>query len=190
MSTSGDSISTLAGPAGVGALCLLGLFLFLDGRAPDLFPTFEQYAKTASWSIVAAVPVLTVSYVLGLSIMIASERAISRVVGFSQKSEVGDLALIGIAGLAKDSPASIFYAEARRNGAVLAGGALALLVLSSGALSETSNLPNLRSTVIIATLLTVFLAVLAAYLAVQESHRAHAIAQSLRSAAPRPDAAS
>ncbi len=189
MSTSGDSISTLAGPAGVGALCLLGLFLFLDGRAPDLFPTFEQFAKTASWSVVAAVPVLAVSYVLGLSIMIASERAISSVVGPSQSREVGDLERITTTGLAKDSPASIFYAEAIRNRAVLAGGALGLLVLSLGALSETSNLPNLRSTIIVAVLLTVFLAVLAAYLAVHESHRAHAIAQSVGATAPKPGTA-
>ena len=41
MTSSGDALGTLAGPAGVGALCLLGVFLFLDGRAPSLFPTFE-----------------------------------------------------------------------------------------------------------------------------------------------------
>src|ERR1039458_3000987 len=86
----GDSLSTFAGPAGVGALCLLGVFLFLDGRAPSLFPTFEQYAKTSSWSVVAAVPVLAVSYVLGLSIMIASVGVLTRTWGPSHNSEAVD----------------------------------------------------------------------------------------------------
>jgi hypothetical protein len=46
---------------GVGALCILGVFLLLDGRAAHLFPTFEQYAKTSTWTVVAAIPVHTCS---------------------------------------------------------------------------------------------------------------------------------
>lgn len=51
-----ETIAGVAGPTGVGALFVLGVFLFLDGRAPDLFPTVETYAKTATWGIVAAAP--------------------------------------------------------------------------------------------------------------------------------------
>jgi hypothetical protein len=186
MSNFGGDISTFAGPTGVGALGILGVFLFLDGRAPGFFPTFEQYAKTSSWNIVAAIPVLAVSYVLGLCLMIASERALTGVVGPSRKSEAADIALVGTAGAVKDSSVSQVYLEALRNRAVLCGGAVALLVLAFGALSDTSNLPNLRGVIVVAVIATSLLAVGAAYLALEEGHRAHKLAEAVAAMAPKP----
>jgi hypothetical protein len=71
-----DSITAVAGPAGVGVLGILGVFLFFNGRGPDLFPTVETYAKTATWGIVAAVPVLVIAYVLGLFLISGAALAI------------------------------------------------------------------------------------------------------------------
>lgn len=61
-----ESAGAFAGAAGVGALCFLGIFLLLDGLSPGVFPTVEFYARTATWGIVAAVPVLAITYVVGL----------------------------------------------------------------------------------------------------------------------------
>ncbi len=65
MSLPWQNVEGFAGVAGVGALALLGIFLILDGQVPELFPTIEFYAKTATWSIVAAIPVLSITFVLG-----------------------------------------------------------------------------------------------------------------------------
>src|SRR4029453_16968156 len=134
MTSSGDALTGFAGPAGVGSLCLLGAFLFLDGRAPGLFPTVEEYAKTSTWGVVAAVPVLAVSFVLGLSLMVASERVLTSLWGPPLTSQAADLAQLGVS--VKESPAAQAYVESLRNRAVLAGGSVALLILAIGALSD------------------------------------------------------
>ena len=184
MSSSGDALASFAGPAGVGALCLLGAFLFLDGRAPGLFPTFEQYAKTSSWSVVAAVPVLAVSFVLGLSLMVASERVLTSLWGPPLTSQAADLAQLTVS--VKESPAAQVYVESIRNRAVLAGGAVALLILALGALSEMGNLPHLRGVIAAAALATVVVAVAAGYLTIREGHKAHEIALAVAAMPPKP----
>jgi hypothetical protein len=180
MSAFGDALSTFAGPAGVGGLCLLAVFLFLDGRAPDLFPTFEQYAKTSTWSVIAAVPVLAISYVLGLSVMIASEFAITTVAG-QRETDRSSVARMVAAERDKDSLGAQLYVEALRNRAVLAGGAVALVLLGIGALSEVRNLSNLGTVIVAAALGAWLVAGLVAYLAAREGKRANAIAASVRS---------
>ena len=62
MSVPWESLTGFAGPAGIGAICILAAFLFLDGQNPNLFPSVEFYAKTSTWSIVAAIPLLASSY--------------------------------------------------------------------------------------------------------------------------------
>src|SRR4051812_27108001 len=89
---SAESLSNFAGPTGVGALCLLAVFLFLDGRAPDLFPTVETYAKTATWGIVAAVPVLVIAYVVGLFLAAGAEMVAQHTIGPAFIDEANDLA--------------------------------------------------------------------------------------------------
>src|SRR5690242_15419631 len=102
MAGSTDSLGTFAGAAGVGALCILGVFLLLDCRAPTLFPTVEEYAKTATWSAVAAVPVLAIAYVIGLVLITASCFAVRGSFGPSLLEEAADTARVSNVS-AKDS---------------------------------------------------------------------------------------
>lgn len=49
----------------VGSLQVLGIFFVLDGLFG--FLTFiEEYAKTTAWGILVSVPLITVSYLLGV----------------------------------------------------------------------------------------------------------------------------
>jgi hypothetical protein len=180
MAASSDALASFAGPAGVGALCLLGIFLLFDGFAPALFPTFEQYAKTSSWGVVAAVPVLAISYVIGLSLMTGAERSLTAIAGLTTTAEALDLARLA-SGSSKDSAVSIAYLEHGRNRTVLGGGALALLVVGLGAISEIRNLPHLRGVIVLAALGVSILAFAGFYLAAQEGHAAHRLAQALGS---------
>lgn len=59
-------INDFASITGIGALCLLGIFLIIDGREKKLFPTIEFYANTKTWALVAVIPVFAISYVMGL----------------------------------------------------------------------------------------------------------------------------
>src|SRR6185436_16121358 len=94
MPNTSEALGSFAGATGVGALCLLAMFLFIDGRARNLFPTVEVYAKTATWGIVAAVPVLAISYIAGLLVISGAECAVSRSFGPRAETEFADLARV------------------------------------------------------------------------------------------------
>jgi hypothetical protein len=52
---------------------LLGLFLIVDARADTFLGTFGLYSASHSWGVVAAIPTLTVTYILGAFTMVISE---------------------------------------------------------------------------------------------------------------------
>ena len=134
-----ESLGTFAGPAGVGALFFLGLFLFLDGRAPKLFPAFESYAKTATWTVVAAVPLLAITYVAGLVLITAASAGVRITYGPSVRQEAEDTFLVSTKP-AKESVLSQRYLELQQQRDILAGAALSLVLLALGALSERNTL--------------------------------------------------
>jgi len=175
MSGAADSIGTFAGATGVGALCLLGIFLLLDGRAPTLFPTFEQYASTATWGIVAAIPVLAIAYVVGLVLITASCVAVRGSFGPTLLDEAADTARVSYVS-AKESVLAQEYLRIKQERDVLGGAALALVVLAAGALSETANLSHLRSVIILAAVGTLIAALALFYSAGMKSRQAHVFA--------------
>lgn len=167
-----DSLTAVAGPSGVGALFLLGVFLFADGFAPEIFPTVETYAKTTTWGIVAAVPVLAMTYVLGLLFMTGSVFLLQFFFGPGHDQEMVDIARL--ASIAADkSPSVQVYVQLMHERSVLAGSSLACLVLCLGALSERRNLPNLSGSIIVIALGALLLAVLLFYFAGRKSADAH-----------------
>jgi hypothetical protein len=178
-----ESITAVAGPAGVGALCILGVFLFLDGRAPDLFPTVETYAKTATWGIVAAVPVLVMAYVLGLFLISGAVLAVQLTFGPASELEAADIARLAAIS-AEKSAAVQTYVQLRQDSSVLAGSAVALIVLFAGAISEIRNLPHLKGTVILLGIGTLLLAALMFYFAGRKRGEAHHLAEEVAVFAP------
>lgn len=171
-----DNLAAAAGPTGVGALCILSAFLFLDGRAPSLFPTVEFYAKTATWGIVAAVPVLVISYIIGLFVITGAELIIQPAFGPSFSIEAGDLARVG--GVSTEKSALVqAYVQLRQDRGILGGSSLALLLLGIGALSEIPNLLHLRGPIIVMAILTFLLAGATFYFAGMKSQEAHVLAQ-------------
>jgi hypothetical protein len=170
-----DSLGTFAGAAGVGALCILGVFLLLDGRAPTLFPTVEEYAKTATWGVVAAVPVLAIAYVIGLVLITASCFAVRGVFGPSLLEEAADTARVSNVS-AKDSVLAQEYTRLKQERDVLGGASLALLVLAIGALSETKNLDHLKLVIGVAAAGAIIAAVALLFSAGMKGRQAHTFA--------------
>jgi hypothetical protein len=167
-----DSLGTFAGATGVGALCILGVFLLLDGCAPTLFPTFEEYAKTATWGVVAAVPVLAIAYVIGLVLITASCFAVRGSFGPSLLDEATDTARVSHVS-AKDSVLAQEYIRLKQERDVLGGAALALIVLAIGALSETKNLGHLKLVIGVAAAGALIAALALFFSAGMKSRQAH-----------------
>ena len=170
-----ESITTIAGPAGVGALCFLGIFLFLDGRAPTLFPTVEVYAKTATWGIVVAIPVLVMAYVIGALVSACGVLAIQSFAGPTFAQEVTELSqLAALAG--EKSVAVDAYTMLIRDRSVFVGCAGACMILCAGALSEIRNLPHLRPSIITMAIAVLVFGCLLFWLAIRKGAEAHILA--------------
>lgn len=136
-----ESLSTFAGPTGVGALCFLGIFLILDGRVPTLFPALEAYSKTTTWTIIAAVPVLAITYLTGLVLITTAGTGVRRLYGPSVQQEAKDTVAVSMRS-EKDSILAQRYMQLQQERETLAGAALSLIVLAFGALSERRTLAD------------------------------------------------
>ena len=175
MAGGNDSLGTFAGATGVGALCILGVFLLLDGQAPTLFPTFEEYARTTTWGVVAAVPVLAIAYVIGLVLVTASCFAVRGSFGPSLRDEATDTVRVSSTA-AKDSVLAQEYLRLKQERDALGGAALALLVLAAGALSETKNLEYLKAVIRVGAAGALLAAVALFFAAGTKGRQAHTFA--------------
>lgn len=170
-----QNVEGFAGIAGVGALALLGIFLILDGRVPELFPTIEFYAKTATWSIVAAIPVLAITFVLG-HLLIGSAQLMQGIVLNSLSIDLlSDLIFIS----KQNDIITQRYLQMMNDQELLSGSAVAFLLLSLGAFSETQNLRQIRSAVYLAASGALVVACTTFAMAVWKSYQAHLLVQSL-----------
>jgi hypothetical protein len=170
-----ESVAGIVGPAGVGALAMLSIFLFLDGRAPGLFPTVETYAKTATWGIVAAVPLLVIAYVIGLFMISGMEIGVGIV--FQQGFDRDAVDLAQIASLSAEKSAAIqTFVQLKQDRGVLAGSSFALLLLAAGASSEIRNLTNLKASIVVLAVGVAALAAATFYLAGKKGAQAHRLA--------------
>jgi hypothetical protein len=154
-----ENISSAVGPAGIGALCVLGILLILDGRSPAVLGTVERYGNTTTWGIVAAVPLLAITYLLGILVVTAAESLMHTTFGPSFVTETSDLLRIGNFPLDKSALAQ-GYVQLRQESRLLAGSSIALIFLALGAFSEIPNVQEVKGPTIalgFATLLIAFL---------------------------------
>lgn len=172
-----QNIEGFAGISGVGALCFLGFFLMLDGHAPMLFPTVETFAKTTTWGIVAAVPVIAIAYIIGLLAINGATLFVDQVPAVQANSQIPDLLIIS----QHDKTAvTEQYLQLRHEKEILSGGFVALVLLTFGAISETRNLSELRKIIILAALGTFLLALVTLGLAILKGEAAHTLAISVQ----------
>ena len=79
MSPAKPALEEVSGYLGVGSLELPGVFFLVDGPT-NFVPFAETILKTSTWTLFATVPLLVVSYVLGLISSIGAEAALSRII--------------------------------------------------------------------------------------------------------------
>ena len=71
------SLESLVGFFSIGSLCFLGGFFLLDSLV-GIYSVLEAYGGSPVWGILAALPTLVVSYVLGLMAVMAAELFFAR----------------------------------------------------------------------------------------------------------------
>lgn len=135
MSTTKPSLEEITGYLGVGALLLLGIFFVIDGLT-NFWITVEQYAKTGSFVILFTVPLLVISYVLGLLASLTVQTLVECFVPPILSPE-----LFAKAAQKNREPLLNRYLEVERHTRLLYGCTLAFLLLAIGSLVVQKYLP-------------------------------------------------
>ncbi len=135
MTPTKPSLEEVTGYLGVGALLLLGIFFLIDGPT-NFWTTVEVYAKASSFAILFTVPLLVISYVIGLLTSLTVQALVDRVATPILNAEL-------FAAVAQKSREPLLnrYLEVERHSRLLYGCALAFCLLAVGSLSVRRYLP-------------------------------------------------
>jgi hypothetical protein len=144
-------INDFASVTGIGALCLLGIFLIVDGRQPKLFPTIEFYAQTKTWALVAVIPVFAIAYVVGLFSVVIME-PIGNLLFGQLSSDVSEFENLSIISFLESELLSQEFTRLMKETRLLYGSAFAFILIGIGGFSEIRNLPRLKKIIIIASI--------------------------------------
>jgi hypothetical protein len=136
-----SSIENLTGMLSVGSLCLLGAFLFLDGRTA-IFHVLETYGKSTAWAVVAAIPTFVTGYVVGVFAVTAATLILSRIRWLYRPEDRSGL--IAVARFRNEVITSR-YLDVSRQRRLLEGGMIGFLSIAIGAWSEAASFPEFRS---------------------------------------------
>lgn len=120
----------LSGSLGVGSLEILGVFFILDGSFGFL-SFIEDYSHTSTWTILVAVPLLVVAYVLGLISSLAMEATL----GVLLPSKLTPVLFRAVSELKNDALMQRFL-DAERHTLLLYGCSIAFLLLGIGSWVE------------------------------------------------------
>jgi hypothetical protein len=141
-------INDFASTTGVGALCILGIFLIIDGREPNLFPTIEFYAQTKTWALVAVIPVFAISYVVGLFSVVVVEFTVDIFfsffnTGISEEENLVKISFYNSEVLTQE------YSKLNKEKELLYGSVIAFILIGIGGLSEIRNLRMLKKIILL-----------------------------------------
>jgi hypothetical protein len=135
-----QSIQGFSGATAVGTLTLLGLLLTANAFATNLFPAIHFYSQTPTWAIVVAVPVVALSYLLGLLSNGAAEAVLVWLRLVDGKALTEDPVWVSVHG---EFVAGRFQ-QLRQEAELLAGSAISMTLLSIGAGLSAWNVEGWR----------------------------------------------
>ena len=148
-----QSIQGFSGSVAVGGLVLTSLLLLAGAFATNLFAAIDFISRSAVWAIVVAIPVASLSYVVGLLTTAGAESLFAFVGWVPRMTIVEELQRI----CRKGDFIIGRYLQLRQEAELLAGGCLALLVLALACLSASFAAAGWRPTLFsAAAMCTVF----------------------------------
>jgi hypothetical protein len=135
-----QSIQGFAGAAGVGVLCLVGLFLIVSGFAENLPIVATVLLGSSTWSAVATLPILVVAYVIGLLAIASVDR------------ERG-LTASAVRALSA-TPLAARYAQVEQEAEILSGSVVGFVMLGVAALVNALMFPGWARTLMFASVVS------------------------------------
>jgi hypothetical protein len=161
-----DSINGFAGATGIGAICVLGFFFIADGTDSNILHTLNSYASTASWGILAAIPTIAISFLVGqFAIQLGNYFA-----GFYYTSNNDAINTILIISKAQNDFLSQEYLNIQQAQDILCGSSFSFLILGIGAFFEIKNLKSHWKIVITCAIISLILGIILFILGMQKMH--------------------
>lgn len=139
MATTKPALDEVSGYLGVGSLQLLGAFFIVDGLT-GFYLLVEKYAGASAFAIIFTVPLLVISYVLGL----LSSLAVEALMQVFVKPALAP-SLYAQAVRSGSEPLVARYVEVERHSRLLHGCTFAFVLLGSGSFLEQRNLEGFGS---------------------------------------------
>lgn len=121
-----QGIQGFTGAVAVGGLTITSLFLLAAVFAPNLILAIDVVTRSTAWAVVAAIPLTSLSYVLGLLTIAAAESLLMR----AKLLGTTNLAMELQAVASKGELVTGSYQQQRQEAEVVAGSSLAFLILS------------------------------------------------------------
>ena len=171
-----QGLQGFTGAVAVGGLTLTSLFLLAAVFAPNLLLAIDVVSRSTAWAIVAAIPLISLAYVVGLLTSAAAESLFVRI----GRLRLADLAdeLRAVSKLSELVVAR--YQQLRQEAEVLAGSSLALCVLGLASATAAYSLEGWRRTLISIAITCAVLSVGAALLSVYRYRSASSLAITVR----------
>ena len=169
-----QSIQGFSGATAVGSLVFVDWALITNAFADNLFPIINLYSQSPTWAIVTAVPVLSLTYLLGL-LCIGAGEAFMTLFKFVPKSSVDEQRMA-----CSELPSFMAtrYQQLRQDSEILAGSALALGLLAVGASLHAWHLDGWRRFLVSVAVCAALVAVGSFALSVQRQLSASGLARS------------
>ena len=159
-----QSIQGFSGSVAVGGLVLTSLLLLAGAFATSIFAALDFLSRSAVWAIVVAIPIASLSYLVGLLTTAAGESLLRLVGWIPRVAIVEELQRIR----QQDEFMIGRYLQLRQEAELLAGGCLALLLLALACLAATLAAAGWRPTLFSASATCTVLAVGCCALAVSK----------------------
>lgn len=166
MSIPWDSINGFAGATGIGAICVLGFFFIADGKDANIFHTLNSYASTATWGILAAVPTIAISFLIG-QFAVFLGTLLATLFNSNNFDQVNSILVIS---KAQNDFLAQEYLHIKQERDILCGSAFSFLILGVGSFFEVRNLMSHRTVIIICAILSLVVGVVLFVLGTQKMH--------------------
>jgi hypothetical protein len=171
-----QGLQGFTGAVAVGGLTLTSLFLLAAVFAPNLLLAIDVITRSTAWAVVAAIPLSSLAYVVGLLTTAAAESILVRTGRLRHVELAAELeAVVKLSELAVAR-----YHQQRQEAEVLAGSSLALCVLGLASAIAAFSIEGWWRTLISVAVACVALSVGSALLSVYRYRSASSLALAIR----------
>lgn len=167
-----QGLQGLTGAVAVGGLTITSLFLLAAVFAPNLLLAIDVITRSTAWAVVAAIPLSSLSYIIGLLTSAAAESLLTRTGRLRQVNLIAELQ--AVSRLSELVVAR--YQQQRQEAEVLAGSSLAFCVLSIASAIAVSSIEGWRRTLIWLAIVCLVLSVGSALLSIYRYRSASSLA--------------